>query len=260
MNLLVGKGKKTSHLSRSSSGFESSHLSSPEFPIPPLCHPSRLSPQTRPDLPLQIDSIQNLHLGRNHYTLGGKTLSRSCGALDHQSTRTEPVKRYFSAEELHLLQNPERKLLSDSTEENSSQVQENLLQSDESEETAYGAQPSSNVSVVEYEEVPVEDLPPSTPRMKPPIPPKPLPLPLLKSRDAGIGRKEVSISTSSKSNSGPEIPRISKSLIYRPAKKVHSGKMANLETLVEEKLCFDGIDLTDEPYSDKVSVFSDVIY
>ncbi|XP_067223625.1 SAM and SH3 domain-containing protein 1 isoform X3 [Chanodichthys erythropterus] len=250
-NLENGKGKKTSHLSRSSSGFESSHLSSPEFPIPPLCHSSRLSPQTRPDLPLplQIDSMQNLHLGRNRYMLGRKTRSRSCGALDHQSTRTELLKRYFSAEEIHLLQSPERKLLSDSTEENSSQVQENLLQSDESDEIVYGAQPSSNVSVVEYEEVPVEDLPPSTQRMKPPIPPKPLPLPLLKSRDTGIGRKEVSASTSSKSNSGPEIPR--KSLIYRPAKKVHSGKMANLETLVEEKLCFDGIDLTDEPYSDK---------
>lgn len=260
MNLLVGKGKKTSHLSRSSSGFESSHLSSPEFPIPPLCHSSRLSPQTSPDLPLplQIDSMQN-HLGRNHYMLGGKSLSRSCGALDHQSTQTELVKHYFSAEELHLLQSPERKLLSDSTEENSSQVQENLLQSDESEEIVYGAQPSSNVSVVEYEEVPVEDLPPSTQRRKPPIPPKPLPMPLLKSRDTGVGRKEVSTSTSSKSNSGPEIPRISKSLIYRPAKKVLSGKMANLETLVEEKLRSDGIDLTDEPYSDKVSVFSDLI-
>ncbi|XP_051725347.1 SAM and SH3 domain-containing protein 1 isoform X2 [Ctenopharyngodon idella] len=251
-NLENGKGKKTSHLSRSSSGFESSHLSSPEFPIPPLCHSSRLSPQTSPDLPLplQIDSMQN-HLGRNHYMLGGKSLSRSCGALDHQYTQTELVKHYFSAEELHLLQSPERKLLSDSTEENSSQVQENLLQSDESEGIVYGAQPSSNVSVVEYEEVPVEDLPPSTQRRKPPIPPKPLPMPLLKSRDTGVGRKEVSTSTSSKSNSGPEIPRISKSLIYRPAKKVLSGKMANLETLVEEKLRSDGIDLTDEPYSDK---------
>lgn len=184
--------------------------------------------------------------------LGGKTLSRSCGALNHQPTRMDLVKRYFSIEELHLFQSPERKLLSDSAEENSRQVQENLLQSDESEEIVYGAQPSSNVSVVESEAVTVDDLPPSTQRMKPPIPPKPLPLPLLKSRDTGIGRKEVSTIASSKSNS--EIPRISKSLIYRPAKKVHSGKMANLETLVEEKLCFDGIDLTDEPYSDKVSV------
>ncbi|XP_067312208.1 SAM and SH3 domain-containing protein 1 isoform X2 [Pseudorasbora parva] len=243
-NLENGKGKKTSHLSRSSSGFESSHLSSPEFPIPPLCHSSRLSPQTRPDLPLplQIDSIQNLHLGRKHCMLGGKALSRSCGTLDHQVTQTEMLKRYFSLEELHL-----HRKLSDSIEENSSQVQEK----DESEEIVFGAQPSSNVPVVEYEEVPVDVLPPSTQRVKPPIPPKPLPLPLLKSRDTGVWKKEVSTSTSSKSNSGSEVPRISKSLIYRPAKKVHTGKMANLETLVEEKLSSDGIDLTDEPYSDK---------
>lgn len=181
--------------------------------------------------------MQDLHLGKNRYILRGKPLSRSCGALDHQSSPSELLKRYFSVEELHL----HRK----STEENSSQVQENV----ESEEIVYEAQPSSSVSVVEYEEVPVDDRPPSTQRMKPPIPPKPLPLPLLKSRDTGVGR------TSSKTDSGQEVPRNSKSLIYRPAKKVHSGKMANLETLVEEKLCSDGIDLTDEPYSDKVSVF-----
>ncbi|XP_056111987.1 SAM and SH3 domain-containing protein 1 isoform X1 [Rhinichthys klamathensis goyatoka] len=244
-NLENGKGKKTSHLSRSSSGFESSHLSSPEFPIPPLCHSSRLTPKPRPDLPLplQLDSMQDLHLGRNPYILGGKPLSRSCGALDHQSSPTELLKRYFSVEELHLhIQS------SDGTEENSSQGQENV----ESEEIGHGAQPSSSVSVVKYEEVPVvDDRPPSTQRTKPPIPPKPLPLALLKSRDTGVGRNEVSTSTSSKTNSGQEVPRNSKSLIYRPAKKVHSGKMANLETLVEEKLCSDGIDLTDEPYSDK---------
>ncbi|XP_016400833.1 SAM and SH3 domain-containing protein 1 isoform X1 [Sinocyclocheilus rhinocerous] len=254
-NLENGNGKKTSHLSRSSSGFESSHLSSPEFPIPPLCHSSRLNPQTSQDgpLPLQIDSIKSLHLRRNHCMFRGRFLSRSCGALDQLSTQTELRKLYFSLEELHLHQSPERKqpnsleMVSNSIEENPSQGQENLLTS---EETVNGAQLSSSVSVVEYDEVPVDDLPPCTQHMKPPVPPKPLLLPLLKSVDAGFRRKEVSTSTS-KSNSGPEIPRISKSLIYRPAKKVLSGKMANLETLVEEKLCSDGIDLTEEPYSDK---------
>ncbi|XP_026085880.1 SAM and SH3 domain-containing protein 1 isoform X2 [Carassius auratus] len=257
-NLENGKGKKTSHLSRSSSGFESSHLSSPEFPITPLCHSSRLNPQTRQDgpLPLQIDSIKSLDLTRNHCMFRGRFLSRSCGALDQLSSQTELRKLYFSLEELHLHQSPVRKqpysleMLSNSMEESPSQGQKNLLTADEPEETGNRAQLSSSVSEVEYDVVPVDDLPPSTQRMKPPVPPKPLPLLSMKSIDAGFGRKEFSTSTS-KSNSGTEIPRISKSLIYRPAKKVISGKTANLETLVEEKLCSDDIDLTEEPYSDK---------
>ncbi|KAF4101928.1 hypothetical protein G5714_016728 [Onychostoma macrolepis] len=256
-NLENGKGKKTSHLSRSSSGFESSHLSSPEFPIPPLCHSSRLNPQTRQDspLPLQIDSIKSLHLRRNHAMFRGRFLSRSCGTLDQPSTQTELRKLCFSVEELHL-RSPERKqpdsseMVSNSTEENPGEGQENLLTPDESEEIGNGAQSSSSVSVVEYDEVPADDLPPSTQRMKPPVPPKPLPLPSLKGFDAGFGRKDVHTSTT-KSNSCPEVPRISKSLIYRPAKKVHSGKTPYLETVVKEKLCSDGIDLTEEPYSDK---------
>ncbi|XP_073683221.1 SAM and SH3 domain-containing protein 1 isoform X4 [Garra rufa] len=261
-NLENGKGKKTSHLSRSSSGFESSHLSSPEFPIPPLCYSSRLNPQTRQDgqLPLQIDS-ESVHLRRNHCLFRRRFLSRSCGALDQPSTQTELRKLYFSAEELHLHQSPEKKqqsleniraapeIVSDSIEESPSEGQENLLTCDESEEIGNATQPCLSVSV-EYDEVAVDDCIPSAQRMKPPVPPKPLPQPLLKIKDTGVERKEVSASTN-KSNSGPEVPRISKSLIYRPAKKVHSGKTANLETVVEEKLCSDGINLTEEPYSDK---------
>lgn len=150
---------------------------------------------------------------------------------------------------------PAPEIVSESIEESPSQGQENLLTSDESEEIGNRAQPCSSVSVVEYDQVPEDDDHlPSAQRMKPPVPPKPLPPPLLKIRDAGIERKEVCTSTS-KSNTGPEVPRISKSLIYRPTKKVHSGKTANLETLVEEKLSSDGIDLTEEPYSDKVCFF-----
>lgn len=186
----------------------------------------------------------------------GRFLSRSCGSLDQPSTQTELRKLYFSVEELHL-QSPERKqpdsleMVSNSTEKNPGEGQENLLTPDESEEIGNRAWPSSSVSVVEYDEVPADDLPPRTQRMKPPVPPKPLPLPSLKGFDAGFGRKEVHTSTS-KSNPCLEVPRISKSLIYRPAKKVHSEKTPYLETLVEEKLCSDGIDLTEEPYSDKV--------
>ncbi|XP_026142389.1 SAM and SH3 domain-containing protein 1-like isoform X2 [Carassius auratus] len=239
-NLENGKGKKTSHLSRSSSGFESSHLSSPEFPITPLCHSSRLNPRSKQDgpRPLQIDSIKSLHLRRNHGVLRGRFLSRSCGALDQPSTQAELRKLYFSLEELHL-QSPEKKQPYDSTEEN-------LLTPSESKEIGNRSQPSS----VEYDEVPVDDVPPSTQRMKPPVPPKPLPLLASKGFDAGFSRKEVHTSVS-ESNSCSEVPRISKSLIYRPAKKVHTGKTSSFETLVEEKLCSDGIDLTEEPYSDK---------
>ncbi len=61
----------------------------------------------------------------------GRFLSRSCGSLDQPSTQTELRKLYFSVEELHP-QSPERKqdsleMVSNSTEENPGEGQENLL-------------------------------------------------------------------------------------------------------------------------------------
>lgn len=182
-------------------------------------------------------------------------MSRSCGALDHLPTQTPIIKPYFSVEELHLNQIPQYKrpysfekfrpaaeIQPERIEENPS---EDLLKSEE-----VFANFESRVSVVEYEEVAVDDFPPNAARKKPPVPPKPLPLPLLKS----TGMRPVSTGTSG-SNSSLDVPKISKSLIYRPVKKVQSVKMASLEILVEEKLCSDGIDLTEEPYSDKVILF-----
>ncbi|XP_051578175.1 SAM and SH3 domain-containing protein 1 isoform X2 [Myxocyprinus asiaticus] len=282
-NLENGKAKKMTLLSRSSSGFESSHLPSPEYPTPTL-HSCRSTPKTRPDLqllplPLQIDSMKNDNLGTSQCMFRGRPLSHSCGALDSLSTQTELWKCCSSVEELRLQKNPEKQqpcsadelrntpeMVSDSTEDIPSQAssQENPVTPNESQEVGTAAQPSSafidsNISE-DYEEVSVdveegllEDLSPCTQRMKPPVPPKPLPLPLLKSRYAGIGSQDVSINTSKpeRSISGFEVQRTSKPLIYRPAEKAQTAKMANLETLVEEKLFSDGIDITEEPYSDK---------
>ncbi|XP_052009614.1 SAM and SH3 domain-containing protein 1-like isoform X2 [Xyrauchen texanus] len=271
-NLENGKAKKTTHLSRSSSGFESSHLPSPEYPPPPL-HSSRSTPKSRPDLqlvplPLQIESMQNVCLGTSHCVLKGRPLSGSCGALDRLLTRTELWKRCFSAGELHLQQNPERLQPCSAddlrnTPEIPSQAsgQENPVALNESQEHGIDAQLSSASNILEedYEEVSVdvegllEDLSLCTQRIKPPVPPKPLPLQLLKSRDTGISSTDVFINTTKpeKSISGFEVKRTSNPLIYRPAKKAQTAKIANLETLVEEKLCSDSIDLTEEPYSDK---------
>ncbi|XP_052001902.1 SAM and SH3 domain-containing protein 1-like isoform X2 [Xyrauchen texanus] len=282
-NLENGKAKKMTHLSRSSSGFESSHLPSPEYPTPTL-HSCRSTPKTTPDLqllplPLQIDSMKNVNLGTSHYMFRGRPLSRSCGALDRLSTQTELLKCCFSLEELRLQKHAEEtqpcsadelrntpEMVSDIIEDILSQAssQENPVSPKESQEFGTAAQPSSaiidsNISE-DYEEVSVdveegllEDLSPCTQRIKPPVPPKPLPLPLLKSRYAGIGSQDVFINASKpeRSISGFEVQRTSKPLMYRPAKKAQTEKMANLETLVEEKLFSDGIDITEVPYSDK---------
>lgn len=250
-NLENGKGRKATHLSRSSSGFESSHLSSPEFPIPPLCHSSRSVPQTQRDVPQQTDSVKSLHLEMSCFMFRGTPLSRSCGALDHLSTQTPIIKPYFSVEELHLNQTPQHKRpqsfenIRPAAEIQPERIEENPCEDPLKSEEVF-TNIESSVSVVEYVEVPVDDFPPNAAQNKPPVPPKPLSTPLLKS----IGIKLVSTSTS-RSNSSLDVPKISKSLIYRPVKRVQSGKMASLEILVEEKLCSDGIDLTEEPYSDK---------
>ncbi|XP_057199197.1 SAM and SH3 domain-containing protein 1 isoform X2 [Triplophysa rosa] len=256
-NLENGKGRKASHLSRSSSGFESSHLPSPEYPTPPLCHSTRSTPKIRPDSqflqhPPQIDTMKDL--GRSHFLLDGRPLSRSCETLDRLSSRPEFWKRCFSVEELHIQQGPKRQQ-TDSSEDLSDTTQ---LVSSNSEESPSQSGPESPVKPLDYDKVqedgaqgPLKDFSPSPQRMKPPVPPKPLPSPFLKNRETFNASRDFFTSASQPEMSGHEVPQTSRPLIFRPAKKVQMEKTANLETLIEEKLSSDGIDLTEEPYSDK---------
>ncbi|XP_031436497.1 SAM and SH3 domain-containing protein 1 isoform X3 [Clupea harengus] len=76
-----GRSKKTSYLSRSSSGFESSHLPSPESPSLPLTHPSLTPPgqEQRPNsLPPRIATLQGLVDDR---MMEAGTLSQSLDSL-----------------------------------------------------------------------------------------------------------------------------------------------------------------------------------
>ncbi|KAG5265792.1 hypothetical protein AALO_G00246430 [Alosa alosa] len=95
-----GRIKKTSYLSRSSSGFESSHLPSPESPSLPLTHLSLIPPgqDQRPNsLPPRTDTMQGLV---EDHMLGARALSQS---LDSMGSHAALGFRrcYQSPEEFH---------------------------------------------------------------------------------------------------------------------------------------------------------------
>ncbi|XP_056624610.1 SAM and SH3 domain-containing protein 1 isoform X3 [Triplophysa dalaica] len=252
-NLENGKGRKASQLSRSSSGFESSHLPSPEYPTPPLCHSTRSTSKARPDSqllqhPPQIHTMKDQE--RSHFLLDGRPLSRSCESLDRLSSRPEFWKRCFSVEELHIQQGPKKQQM-DSSEDLSDTKQ---LVFSNSEESPSQSGPENPVKPLDYDEVQgdgaqgaLNDFFPSPQRMKPPIPPKPLPSAFCKNRETFNASRDFFTSAEM---SGHEVSQTSRPLIFRPAQKVQMEKTANLETLMV-KLSSDGIDLTEEPYSDK---------
>lgn len=282
----LGKGKKISHLSRSSSGFESSHLPSPEYPTPPLSQSSsRQDPQSLLP-PFQITSIKAVHLGTSRSLLSIKPLSQSydellcvpvCQGLWKRSLSLDyqilPRKEPCNPEDLMPTQSEEP----DALQQRYNPVQQNEAvmtqacanQEDESEELATEDEltfPSVDSSTdVESEEVPVdcaEISPPDPPlhphRIKPPVPPKPLPLPFVNDKEmTNSDYKHVfqSIQVFHKLDSASGIPKSTKPFIHRLGKKMQHVRSTNLELLVEEKLILDGIDLTEEPYSDKVLTF-----
>ncbi|XP_036448662.1 SAM and SH3 domain-containing protein 1 isoform X2 [Colossoma macropomum] len=272
-----GKDKKASHLSRSSSGFESSHLPSPEYPTPPLSQSSgsrSRDPQSLL-LPFPMANVKGLCFGMSPCLLRAKLLSQSCDALvglpapqglwkrclslddllqdrilhtkdpeDLRPTHSEAcggaVHRQIPAERHSPVQTegtvPEKPQICGTPEDDSAE----LGTGDELSATFPSI--DSITAEVEAEALPVDvpeagpgSAPLCTHHVRPPVPPKPLPVSLAKG-------KEIS----------PDIaPGCSKPFICRIGKKVQHGKGANLESLVEEKLSLDGIDLTEEPYSDK---------
>lgn len=97
---LVGRIKKTSYLSRSSSGFESSHLPSPESPSLPLVHLSLAPPgqdQRPSSLPPRPATLQGLV---DDHMLGASALSQSLDSLgSHAALGFRRC--YQSLEEVH---------------------------------------------------------------------------------------------------------------------------------------------------------------
>uniref|UniRef100_A0A3B4BQI1 SAM and SH3 domain containing 1b n=1 Tax=Pygocentrus nattereri TaxID=42514 RepID=A0A3B4BQI1_PYGNA len=267
-----GKDKKASHFSRSSSGFESSHLPSPEYPTPPLSQSSGASSRDPQSLllPFQMTNVKGLSNGMSPCLLRAKLFSQSCDALVGLPAPQGLWKRCLSLDDLlqdRILHTKDSEDLRPTHSEGCDsalhtnipaerpspvQTEGNVPEKpqtcgnpeDDSAELATGDELSATfpsfdsiTAVVEAEELPVDgpEAGTGTHHMKPPVPPKPLPVCLAKG-------KEISPDNA---------PGSSKPFIYRIGKKVQHGKAANLESLVEEKLSLDGIDLTEEPYSDK---------
>ncbi|XP_007252037.3 SAM and SH3 domain-containing protein 1 isoform X3 [Astyanax mexicanus] len=251
-----GKDKKASHLSRSSSGFESSHLPSPEYPTPP---PSQSSGSTirNPQsllLTFQTTTVKDIRFGLGHCLLRAKHLSHSCDALVGLSAPQGLWKRCLSLDDLlqdrilHTKYPEDLRPADSGTCDGAVQRQSpaEIHGLTKTESTDLGADdelpaisPSVNPITAEveaHEDTAVaENAPLYTHHIKPPVPPKPLPLPFTKGKETS-----------------PDVaPWSSKLFMQRLGKKPQHSKAADLESLVEEKLSLDGIDLTEEPFSDK---------
>ncbi|TSO25157.1 SAM and SH3 domain-containing protein 1 [Bagarius yarrelli] len=265
-NLENGKSKTTSHLSRSSSGFESSHLPSPEYPTPPHSQSSsRQVPQ----------SLLPPCIGTSHSLLGIKPLSQSYDemfcipvpqalgkrslSLDYQILH---MKEQYNSEDLMPIQSLEPDGHSPAEDAITSACANQEDKSGElgmEDELTFPSVHSSRD--VESKEVAIDSAEASPPDpllhlhcLKPPVPPKPLPLSFVNVIEtANPQNKPVlqSILALHKSDTGSGITKSSKLFIHRLGKKVQHVQSPNLELLVEEKLSMDGIDLTKEPYSDK---------
>lgn len=182
--------------------------------------------------------------------------------------RKEP----YNPEDLMPIQSIEPDIYSPAEQNETKTSQGCTNQEDESEELGTGDEltfPSVDSSTdVESEEVPVDSAeisqpdPPLHPHhIKPPVPPKPLPLPFVNDKDTtSPDNKPVFQSNLAvhKSDTASGVPKSGKPFHHRLGKKVQHVRSPNLELLVEEKLSMDGIDLTEEPYSDKV--FHNIIY
>nr|XP_046268734.1 SAM and SH3 domain-containing protein 1 isoform X2 [Scatophagus argus] len=113
-NLENGRDKKTSSsMSRSSSGFESSHLTSPESPALPKTLTCTSSSKTSsepavlpcvfPSLTPPKSSLTPIRTARGHVPCGATARSQSCMEL-RRSRAPEPLRRSFSLTGLHTEQ------------------------------------------------------------------------------------------------------------------------------------------------------------
>lgn len=103
----------------------------------------------------------------------------------------------------------------------------------------------------------------STQSIKPPIPPKPFQFPFKRAKKTIVcDNKQVfsGINLPEDANHASGIGVTGKPFMFRLGRKVQHNKTFNLESVVREKLSLDGIDLTLEPFSDKVSYLECTIY
>ncbi|XP_062863636.1 SAM and SH3 domain-containing protein 1 isoform X2 [Trichomycterus rosablanca] len=261
-NLENGKDIRTSHLSRSSSGFESTHLPSPEYP-PESCSQSGHSPESLL-CPLQIKLIEDPKFGTRHYLKRAKSydvlfcqtapqfLQKHSISLDDllpKLYQKEPKSTDFTPTSFMLFDS----VLQNHTPANPEELTAQLATTDKL--------PAVDSIEAEVKKIPIDkaesaptDLFLSTQRIKPPVPPKPLQSPFVRGKKTtSFDNKHVSSNTHLPKNSdhASGIGLTSKPFMPRLGKKVQHNKTSNLESLVKDKLSLDGIDLTLEPYSDK---------
>ncbi|XP_066524887.1 SAM and SH3 domain-containing protein 1 [Hoplias malabaricus] len=265
-----GKDKKASHLSRSSSGFESSHLPSPEYPTPPHGQSSESSSRDPQTLlhPFQLDTVKDRCFSMTNL-MRAAHLSQSCTALVSLPAAQGVCKRCLSLDDLlqvqmlHMKDREDLKTSPSDACDNAVQRQNPALKrspaqmeavspdypEDKSADLDTGNELTANflssksiITDLEAEELPEDNargIPGISPicvhHIKPPVPPKPLPVFFAKVKES----------------SPDSAPWSSKPFIHRLGRKVQHDRTANLELLVEEKLSLDGIDLTEEPYSDQ---------
>lgn len=333
---VAGKNRKTSRSSRSSSGFESGRIQSPDYPTLPMTHSTEaLQHQTKKERkvpkhflprPIKGFSLRALYLRKRNYM----PASRSCEELDGSQETPDLWKRSCSLGDLQWEQGFEQK------KKQRVKAQHGSMDIGQGKEAAKSLKSPQELKVgliafnpragfgsshVERPPVPIQlplkhncpvqgpELPDTqplsaptspAPRTQPKKPPVPPPVPAKKSKERLINGlhhpppvlscstpgtpslppKPVSspasplegipstLASQNDTESTPAVPPPWLSDLPETAcpqihgvkvalgKKISHTKMADLETLLEERLGSEGIDLTAEPYSDKVTDLS----
>ena len=269
---LAGRGRRTSSFSRSSSGFESSHLLSPETPIHPLmlAHPScprKTTPRSPQDgAPCLPGLTRPQPLCR--------ALARSWSYEELRDTRVKPAPpwRCLSLEDLQNQPGPSSPLEDLELTEASTVVVEGKQQI----WNLYGNSPSSGSVSVTFvldqnpvaarealvtntsenntihtagkQLLPNQKVFPSHPgaRPAPPHPGSPKAASTERDVDVACPSGTPMDSRDRRDVDQVRIPQLQWSGIT-------PGNLGSLESLVEERLQTHGIDLTTEPFSDKVT-------
>lgn len=275
-------------MSRSSSGFESSHLPSPEYPAPPQTltstSASKTSLQSKPEYLLCVSSPQRppkislslLSPAKGHLPSGATARSLSCTEL-RGNPAADVLRRSVSLTGLHRA--PERELIrpkdwnltpSVKTEEsrrhqvNSQKHCEVMFPSSQSSTTLYNAVPSTlstdtaNVFPPKQAETTQSthfQLPPTTPAersnhpLTTPSLTNPHPEPVLTETACMFNYpNHISSDEGSRSLSANSEAR----RLTRKRNKKTSINSVNLGSLTEERLQVHSVDLKIEPLSDKV--------
>ncbi|XP_074516279.1 SAM and SH3 domain-containing protein 1 isoform X5 [Sebastes fasciatus] len=268
-NLENGRDKKTSSsMSRSSSGFESSHLPSPEYPVLPQtltsAGPSKTSLQSKPAcLPCVLtplrppkSSLSLLSPAKGHRVSGAIARSLSCMEL-RRNPAPDLLRRSFSLTVLH--KEKERKPIKPKNWNLTP-----IVKTEESRRQTVNPQkhcelmfPSSHLAPKQAETTKITHLlrlPPTVPaeRSSHPLttPSSPNPEPVL-TETACMYNHTNHISSEDKTSRSVSASSEARRLIMKRNKKTSTNSV-NLGSLTEERLPVQHVDLKMEPISDKV--------